>query len=517
MRAISRSKSKASNLSFNQLDTSQLEPEPVRLQREADLFTSKLELERRQKGQLDEQLRQLTEELKIKTLAAKAKIPSSVKLTKLKNKIQRLEHKLELALRQTSKIQAESAELRKVIDSSRLDKYNCKHVINQISHDIYSFSTKAEHLYGSYMEGHRQTDLQQSRIYQLRSKSQHDSLSKNVRIEELNVRLKQSLIKEDRASKGLFIRNIEQSFNAQLKKNSDTADPTPVLKKLQLKWGNAVKEKKRQIDVHSKHIKLLGEAVEEIKEATGVQSIEEITTTFIKSEQQQYSIGTYLNNLHAEAEAMEENLRSLLMAIDSDTQHSYSAEVEVKGLLSQLKARIEKMEDNCEKSKGEEADLRDDLEAAKQPIKVRVTQNLLDIFEKSAFRATISSDDPKEESSIGDEKLLLKLGELEELLNSLQIFLAMKEGQSSPTLKTLDLSSMSEKLKPTKLVANSEIRQLMELLNEAEEDSRIPLRRDDFKERAKSRLSSVQPKSFRSFESRSLTPQPGRLGLPAIH
>lgn len=373
VRTISRVKSKASDRSFNRLDSSLIESEPARLQRDADLFTSKLELERRNGVTLDEQLRQLTEELKNRSQEAKAKTPSVAKLANLKAKIQRLEHKVELVLSRASKTAAENVELRKVIDGYRQDKHNRKTLIGHLSQDISSYSNKAEQHYSSYVDGTRQDDFQKSRIYQLRSMSQQERFRKNERIEELNVRSMQSLIKEDRVNKGIFIRNIEQSFNAQLKKNTETLDPTQVLKKLQNKWGTTVKEKKRQLDLYLKQVKLLGEAAEQIKEATGMQSIEEMTTTFIKSEDQQYAIGTYLNNLHADVEIMEENLRSLQVAIRSNSKNSHNTELEVKGLVQKLVVKCERIEENIERCRSEESQLKQNLISLKIPLTVRIT------------------------------------------------------------------------------------------------------------------------------------------------
>lgn len=147
---------------------------------------------------------------------------------------------------------------------------------------------------------------------------------------------------------------------------------------------------------------------------------------------------------------------------------------------------------------------------------------MLAMFHSSAFELNISIVQQDDEGGhIEDDKLLLKLGELEEHLSNLQIFLAMRNGENSPTLKALDLSSMQEKQLAGKLVANSDIRSLMELLNETEEESRTPLKLDQFKERAKSRLSSrsifKSHKSIRS--SRSFTPRPpskGSLGFNDI-
>jgi hypothetical protein len=55
-----------------------------------------------------------------------------------------------------------------------------------------------------------------------------------------------------------------------------------------------------------RNAKVIEEAFETIKDATGITNIDEIVTTFIKAEEQNYSLFTYVDQLNQEADKLEE-------------------------------------------------------------------------------------------------------------------------------------------------------------------------------------------------------------------
>ena len=57
------------------------------------------------------------------------------------------------------------------------------------------------------------------------------------------------------------------------------------------------KEKKRLMDQYLRNVKVIEDAFEQIKDATGISSIDEIVTSFIKAEEQNYSLYNYVNLL----------------------------------------------------------------------------------------------------------------------------------------------------------------------------------------------------------------------------
>jgi hypothetical protein len=51
------------------------------------------------------------------------------------------------------------------------------------------------------------------------------------------------------------------------------------------KWTSNNKEKKALMDTYKRNVQIIEDAFEQIKEATGISSTEEIVTTFIKAEE----------------------------------------------------------------------------------------------------------------------------------------------------------------------------------------------------------------------------------------
>lgn len=58
------------------------------------------------------------------------------------------------------------------------------------------------------------------------------------------------------------------------------------------------KEKVKVIDLYLRNMKIIDEAFNQIREGSGITDLEEITNTFIKSEEQNYSLYNYVNILN---------------------------------------------------------------------------------------------------------------------------------------------------------------------------------------------------------------------------
>ena len=77
------------------------------------------------------------------------------------------------------------------------------------------------------------------------------------------------------------------------------------------------------IEQYKKHMKLIEEAFNDIKEKSGISSLEEITNTFIKSEEQNYALYNYLDELSRNIDSLEEENRDLENKINlSQTNNS---------------------------------------------------------------------------------------------------------------------------------------------------------------------------------------------------
>jgi len=65
-----------------------------------------------------------------------------------------------------------------------------------------------------------------------------------------------------------------------------------------------------------RNVKVIEDAFEQIKDATGIASIDEIVTSFIKAEEQNYSLYNYVNMLGTETDLLEESNKEIKEQID---------------------------------------------------------------------------------------------------------------------------------------------------------------------------------------------------------
>ena len=69
------------------------------------------------------------------------------------------------------------------------------------------------------------------------------------------------------------------------------------------------KEKVKVIDQYQRNIKQIEEAFEQIRKGSGITDLEEITSTFIKSEEQNYSLYNYVDILSQNIDGLEDQNR----------------------------------------------------------------------------------------------------------------------------------------------------------------------------------------------------------------
>ena len=91
----------------------------------------------------------------------------------------------------------------------------------------------------------------------------------------------------------------------------DFANPADLLKLRLDKVQANNKEKKHLMDMYIRNVKIIEDAFEQIKETTGISSVEEIVTTFIKAEEQNISLFNYVNMLNSEIDMIEEQNKNI--------------------------------------------------------------------------------------------------------------------------------------------------------------------------------------------------------------
>ncbi len=65
------------------------------------------------------------------------------------------------------------------------------------------------------------------------------------------------------------------------------------------------------MDKYIRNVGVIEDAFEQIQEQTGITSTEEIVTTFIKAEEQNYSLYNYVNKLNSDIDTIEEQNKNI--------------------------------------------------------------------------------------------------------------------------------------------------------------------------------------------------------------
>jgi hypothetical protein len=95
------------------------------------------------------------------------------------------------------------------------------------------------------------------------------------------------------------------------------------------------------MDMYIRNVKIIEDAFEQIKEATGISSTEEIVTTFIKAEEQNYSLYNYVNMLNSEIDMIEEQNRNIETEIRRHEELGEMSEKEKENMRKNLNIQIE--------------------------------------------------------------------------------------------------------------------------------------------------------------------------------
>lgn len=65
------------------------------------------------------------------------------------------------------------------------------------------------------------------------------------------------------------------------------------------------------MEMYTRNVEVIEHAFQQIEKATGISSVEEIVTTFIKAEEQNYSLYNYVNMLNSDIDTVEEQNKQI--------------------------------------------------------------------------------------------------------------------------------------------------------------------------------------------------------------
>lgn len=94
-----------------------------------------------------------------------------------------------------------------------------------------------------------------------------------------------------------------------------------------------------------RNVRIIEDAFDQIKEATGIGSTDEIVTTFIKAEEQNYSLYNYVNRLNQETDSLEESNREIQNEIHKFQRRDEMDENEREEHIGEMRAEAQELQE----------------------------------------------------------------------------------------------------------------------------------------------------------------------------
>lgn len=244
---------------------------------------------------LEDQYKQMLDELSEKKDRLKQVRPPTASMKKDEHKIKLLENNLDQALIRYNDIQTMNKRLRQEIDVMRKEQRNQLRVNKNLTKDISGMSDQAKKLNTTTYAGQRLSEETNNQILALKANHEVQKLTFERNIKSLQDKLKEKDQREEdlEEEKKKALAGLKASKEAALGKSKaagivatqEFSNPVAVLKLRLNKWTVNNKEKKSLMDMYVRNVKIIEDAFDQIKEATGISSVEEIVTTFIKAEE----------------------------------------------------------------------------------------------------------------------------------------------------------------------------------------------------------------------------------------
>ena len=238
-------------------------------------------------------------------------------------------------------------------------------------------------------------------------------------------------------------KQFDQSLAAtkEKSKNGDYQNPIAILKLRLAKIVATNKEKKRLMDQYLRNVKVIEDAFEQIKEATGITSIEEIVTSFIKAEEQNYSLLNYVNRLGTETDVLEDSNREIKEQIERIIERKSMSSAEREALKTS-------MEDECKFLEAEIERLNNEAEATKKMFRniQEHVQIMVELFKRSKFFLSVASRMSYDDGIVYTENNIVSyLAELEEHICSLITYSAFKKDDPNAAISAIPLNQLNHK------------------------------------------------------------------------
>ena len=322
-----------------------VQAEITKMQDMADLYTRKIEIERRRVEDLDHHL-QLSDLKILEQRRAMGGIHAAKENSlQVQKQVKVLENKLDKALVQFNEALSSNKVLREEIDNLRRERVAFDNVYKKMEKELHEKKKEMANIIEISNIAYEARDQAQNEMAALRAQADKESAAFEAEWRELG-----KILEADRKMKEMNMRNklkmAESGSGHQYGEMS--MDEEAKLRKKVIKGNWHLAKDKTATSLAAQKVESYEEAFQKIQQATGITDIDELVTTFIAAEDQNFSLFNFVNELNQEQEKLEEQMTELNHEIEKYKGAGAADDGVRKKLLQDLEGRLQRTDAKTE-------------------------------------------------------------------------------------------------------------------------------------------------------------------------
>ena len=416
----------------------------AKLQDTGDMYTRKIELEKRRIDELDKQMQLMHKKIWEQRQKMGGINASRENNQAIAKQIAILENRLDKALKKYNEALAHNKKLRENIDNLRRERLVFDQIYKKLEKELAEKKKEMARIIEISNKAYEARDAAQQEMAALKHQADKEQVEFEKEWKELGKMIEQDrkmkdFMKKEREKLSLQARAAPPASallaapspspfhpvkpyahppppSAQEHRGEMSIEDEQKLKKKVLKGNWGIAKDKASIHASMEKVQSYEEAFAKIQAATGISDIDELVTTFINAEDQNFALFNYVNELNAECEKLEEQIADIKAEIEKYKGQGLNTDNQRKKILKDLEERLAKTE-----AKADQYDKK--YEAAMR------TVNALKVGVQSIF-SKIGCNTPENMGLLGNEgvtenNMMQYLGIIEQRTNEiLQLYAA---------------------------------------------------------------------------------------------
>lgn len=199
------------------------------------------------------------------------------------------------------------------------------------------------------------------------------------------------------------------------------------------------------METYKRNVQIIEDAFEQIKEATGISSTEEIVTTFIKAEEQNISLWNYVYVLNSEIDMIDEQNKQIEAEIKMHEEIQTMSTSDKERVREQLVKRSEEMKVQIQEKEAQISFMEHQMADI-----TKYVQNMVGLFNRTQFYNLTSVANHQDYDGtvvFNENNVTTYMSELEEYLNQMIILINWNRKESNYLYSALDTDNMKIKEK----------------------------------------------------------------------